>query len=222
MARTVAERQFPKGSPGAALAEKEYLGTLSPAERGTLASLRASSKPLAPAKTTPVEQSHHVVGSKIYCETAITVDAPMDKALAAVQGDWSVWWGHGRVTNRQPGPGGSATYNLGPVVVAGEGPINVRVEMAAPKVTKTPDGREKLVMDVKLSGDFTGPAHLDIERTKDGKTRISSNWEGVEPTGWKQHLPELIANIHLAAEGGKVLGLSGGGFAGLAQLLQRK
>lgn len=181
-------------------------GPAGPAKAPASAGVAAPAAPTlaAPAVSTlPVGATHLVHDGKIDCATTIKIAAPPEQVLAALQGDWTGWWKGGKVENRRPRADGGQDFDLKPKLIAGISPTFVHVHAEPPRAEALPEGGYKVVIPVKLGGDFVGSARWEIYASPEGGTTVRSVWENVSPTGLKAMgpMPHVVTRLHLAVEG---------------------
>lgn len=181
-------------------------GPAASAKAAAPASVAAAQALAAPAVTAlPLGASHQVANGRIDCQTTVKIHAAPEQVLAALQGDWQAWWQGGQTAGRKPRADGGQDFDLKPKVIAGFiAPTFVKVHAEPPRAEALPEGGYKVVIRVKLGGDFEGPARFELYAAPDGGTILRSVWEGVKPTGWKAvgPMPGIVAGLHLGVEGG--------------------
>ena len=180
----------------------------------------AATAPLPrPTTVNGMQQSHRIEnGTRIHAQTEVRLPASSAKVKEQLLGDWSQWWQHSEVKNLQKTADGGAQFDFKPLTVAGQGPTQLNVKIAPGTTEKLPNGHTRTTMPVQLEGDFNGRARFELD--DDGKnTTLRSVWEGVEPAGWKRHVPDVVAGMHMRVEAGNVPGLKNTGFKGLEDRL---
>ncbi len=154
------------------------------------------------------EASHHEVrGGKIYVTNTVLLDADPGKVLAALRGkDWSSYWSTGVFSGvpagvKLPPPvAGEVRFGMTPIHLGPIAPPAFAVQTFEPFSEALPGGGYKVVIPYKLSGGFTGDARLEIAVTPDGKTALTSKWEGVKGPSGIWPLPQILAAAHVWTE----------------------
>jgi hypothetical protein len=153
----------------------------------------------------PVGQAWKVEGGKIHASTTMKLDAEPERVMAMIEGDWSAWWPRSAV-ERAPSEGGL------PEPVAHEKRFRFReaagakataylVRQFEPKAEPAGGGALMMVVPVTLAGPVAGDARFEIREARDGKTLLTSRWDGVTPAGGAQAPePAALAKGHLDRE----------------------
>jgi len=134
--------------------------------------------------------------------TTVVLNAPMSKVLAALQGDWNLWWAGGEARNRKGDGMGGWTWDLSPIKMGPLAPINVGVHAWKP-VTNS-DGTVYIrvnlgAMSDNNGGNFAGLAGFMLW-PNDDKTVLRSFWVKMAPKGIAIVMGPLALTAHFSAE----------------------
>lgn len=135
-----------------------------------------------------------------YCQATYRLDAPPDRVLAALTGDWDRWWTTGRREDVRVDDRGVTRWKFLPVRVTA--PIVwFNIEMQPPRVDKNSAGQpEKIVLAMMLAGACDGPACYEIYAAPGGGTLLRGSWNGVRPRGWRRLATGFLGQIHVMTE----------------------
>jgi hypothetical protein len=162
-----------------------------------------------PAADPAIGQTRRIENGKIYASTTVKIDADPEFVLAALQDDWSKWWPNAQVGPLPKGAGLPAPgpnerqFEFSPLASAGVAPMRYNVRQLEAKAESAgPNGQLMMVIPAKLSGAMKGEARFELRQTADGKTLLTSRWDGVAPAGLagKGPGPDLAARAHLKLE----------------------
>ena len=159
---------------------------------------------------TPLEVGHtsEVREGLFYCQATYRLDAPPDRVLAALQGDWDRWWTSGRRLNVTTDASGVTRWKFLPVRLTA--PIVwFDIAMQPPRVETNAAGQpQKIVLDMALDGACHGPARYEIYAAPGGGTVLRGIWNGVRPRGWRQLATGFFGRIHVLTESRAVANLA--------------
>lgn len=163
---------------------------------------------LTPSKD-PIPESaqHEVKQGKIYVRNTVVLDADPAQVLAAVRGkDWSSYWSTGRFSGvpkgveLPPAVAGEVRFGMTPIHFGPLAPPSFAVQTFEPVAEPLPGGGYKVVVPYRLTGGFSGDARLEIAVTPDGKTALTSVWDGVSPPTGIWPVPQILAAAHVSTE----------------------
>jgi hypothetical protein len=134
--------------------------------------------------------------------TTVKIDAPPEKVMEALKGDWNKWWAGGKQSNQTSNPNGSAHFDLAPISIGGGKiePINVHAEVSKERAEASPDGSFQTQMPVTLSGNFVGQAGFTLSKAADGGTYLQSTWKNMAPHGAAKAMGHKAIEAHFLAE----------------------
>lgn len=161
-----------------------------------------------PAEGPTLGTSYKIEGGKIYASDTVKIDADPERVMAALEGDWSKWWPSGAVEGvpcdaALPKPEENEKRFLFRELAAKGAPkAGYVVQQFMATAEQAGGGALMMVVPTKLSGDLKGDARYEIRVLPDGKTLLTSKWDGVKPAGLKGvgPLTEGTAKAHLALE----------------------
>ena len=154
---------------------------------------------LAPTALEPGE-SREVRDGMFYCTNVYRVDAPPERVLAALQGDWDRWWTTGRRVDVRVDDRGVTRWKFLPVRLTAA-MVWFNIEMQPPKVENNAAGQpERIVLSMTLDGACHGPAAYEVFAAPGGGTFLRGTWNGVRPRGWRQLAPGMLGLVHVMVE----------------------
>ena len=153
-------------------------------------------------------QTHQVRDGLFYCTNVYHIDAPPERVLAALQGDWDRWWTSGRRVDVRVDDRGVTRWKFLPVRLTAA-MVWFNIEMQPPKVENNAAGQpERIVLSMTLDGACYGPASYEIFAAADGGTLLRGIWNGVRPRGWRRFAPGILGQVHVMVERRAVANLS--------------
>jgi hypothetical protein len=156
-------------------------------------------EPLVPAALKPGHASE-VRDGLFYSQATYRIDAPPDRVLATLLGDWDRWWTSGRRIDVRVDHGGVTRWKFLPVRLTA--PIVwFNIEMQPPRIERNAAGEpEKIVLAMTLAGACNGPASYEIYAAPGGGSFLRGSWNGVRPKGWRRLATGLLGQIHVMTE----------------------
>ena len=155
---------------------------------------------LTPTALTP-GGTQEVRGGVFYCSHIYKVDLPPERVLAALQGDWDLWWTMGKRVNVHVDDKGVAHWKFIPLKATGM-MVWFNIAMQPPHVEKGASGEpEKIVLAMEFDGACNGPGRYEVFAAPDGGTFLRGAWDGVTPRGWRRLAPGMFGFMHLLVEG---------------------
>ena len=151
-------------------------------------------------------QSFKIEHGKIHATNTVKIDADPERVLAALEDDWSKWWPGSK---RGPAPEGAglpkpvkheARFQFTPL--ASDPRTTYVVQQFEATAEPISCGQLMMVVPHKLTGTFEGDARFEVRVTPDGKTLLTSKWNGMAPAGFAAWgpMPEMVARAHLMQE----------------------
>ena len=156
--------------------------------------VKLTASALEPGGTSEVRDGY------FYCSHTYKIDAPPEKVLGALQGDWDQWWSMGRRLNVRVDDRGVTHWKFIPLKTSGM-MVWFNIDMDPPRVDNGPSGSpEKIVLELKLDGACVGPARYEVFATPDGGSFLRGSWNGVKPRGWRRFATGMFGSMHLLVE----------------------
>jgi hypothetical protein len=152
--------------------------------------------------------SQEVRNGVFYCAHVYKLDMPPERVLAAIQGDWNLWWSMGTRQNVHVDDKGVTHWKFIPLKGGGT-MVWFNIAMQPPAVENGASGKpEKIVLAMEFDGACFGPGRYEIFAAPDGGTFLRGSWDGVTPRGWRRFAPGMFGFMHLLVEGRAVAHLN--------------
>jgi len=154
---------------------------------------------LVPTALEPGHESE-VRDGVFYSRATYKIDAPPDRVLALLQGDWDRWWTMGRRLDVRVDDRGVTRWKFLPVRLTAA-IVWFNIEMQPPRVERNAAGQpEKIVLAMTLAGACDGPASYEIFAAPGSGTLLRGIWNGVRPRGWRQLATGMLGQVHVFTE----------------------
>jgi hypothetical protein len=145
--------------------------------------------------------SSQVRDGLFYCSHVYKLDLPPERVLAALQGDWDLWWTMGKRLGVRVDETGATCWRFIPLRPTGM-MVWFDMVMQPPRVDRGSSGEpEKIVLEMTLDGACHGPARYEIYAAPDGGTLLRGVWDGVRPRGFRRMATGMFGFMHLLVEG---------------------